>query len=128
MRENVLQSLDLGSGLVADHDRLVPPGPDLVPPADPAPELAGEVGAQVAHEVGELAGVVDVQLQVKVVGGKGERAEADRVHPLGAGQDADDDVVELRAGAKEEAAVDRPAGDLDQGTAFGDVAESSAHA
>jgi len=40
----------------------------------------------------------------------------------------DDDVVDGRVGAKEETAVDRPAGDLDEGTAFRDVAESSAHA
>ena len=55
------------------------------------------------------------------------KTDADRVHPLGPGQDAEDDLVERLAGAKEETAVDGPAGDLDQGTAFGDVAESSAH-
>jgi hypothetical protein len=42
--------------------------------------------------------------------------------------DTCDDVVEHRAGPKEETAVEGPAGDLDEGTAFGDVAESSAHA
>jgi len=56
------------------------------------------------------------------------KAAAERVHPLGPGQDAEDDLVERQAGAKEETAVEGPAGDLDQGTAFGDVAESSAHA
>jgi hypothetical protein len=46
---------------------------------------------------------------------------------LGPAEDAHDDVVEHRAGSKEETAVEGPAGDLDEGTAFGDVAESSAH-
>jgi hypothetical protein len=41
----------------------------------------------------------------------------------GASEDADDDVVELRTGPEEEAAVDGSAGDLDQGPAFGDVTE-----
>ena len=59
---------------------------------------------------------------------KAKAQTADRVHPLGPGQDAEDDLVERLAGAKEETAVEGPAGDLDQGTAFGDVAESSAHA
>ena len=54
-------------------------------------------------------------------------AATDLVEALGPSQDADDDLVERPAGPKEETAVDRSAGDLDQGTAFGDVAESSAH-
>jgi len=40
---------------------------------------------------------------------------------------ADDDLVEVPAGPKEEAALEGPAGDLDQGTAFGDEAKGSAH-
>jgi hypothetical protein len=44
------------------------------------------------------------------------------VETLGASEDADDDLVELRTGPEEEAAVKGPAGDLDKGAAFGDVA------
>src|SRR5215203_1950993 len=127
MRENVFQPGHLGGGLAADHDRLISPGPDLVGPINETPELAGEVGVQEAHEARELAGVVDVQDEMEVVGDKGKTTATNRVRPLGPGQDADDEVVERQAGAKEETALEGPAGDLDEGTAFGDVAESSAH-
>jgi len=60
-----------------------------------------------------------------VPGEKEISANADWVRLLGPGQDADDDVVDVRAGAKEETAVEGPAGDLDEGAAFGDVTESS---
>jgi len=83
---------------------------------------------QKGKELRELADVVDVEQEVEVIGEKGKAAAADFVEPLGASEDADDDVVELRTGPEEVAAVDGPAGDLDQGPAFGDVTESSSHA
>ena len=39
---------------------------------------------------------------------------------MGSAENADDDLVEYRAGAQEETAVDGAAGHLDQSTAFGD--------
>jgi hypothetical protein len=75
----------------------------------------------VAHEARKLESVIDVQEEVKMGEGEYMVADADRLHPLGPAEDAHDDVVEHRAGPKEEAAVDRPAGDLDEGTAFGDI-------
>ena len=128
VREQVLQSLDLCSVLAADHDRLVSPRPELLGPAIEPAGFAGEVRVYVAHELGELAGVVDVEEKVVVRGGKHVSADADLVETLGPSQDADDDLVELPAGPKEETAVEGAAGDLDQGTAFWDEAKSSAHA
>jgi hypothetical protein len=54
-------------------------------------------------------------------------AATDFVEALGPSQDADDDLVERPAGPEEVTAVEGPAGDLDQGAAFGDVTESSSH-
>jgi hypothetical protein len=61
-------------------------------------------------------------------GGEHVPADTDAVAALGPPEDADDNLVELPAGTKEETAVDRTAGDLDQGTLVWDVAKSSAHA
>jgi hypothetical protein len=75
-----------------------------------------------------LAGVVDVEKEVIVRGGEHVATATDFVEALGPSQDADDDLVERPAGPKKETAVESSAGDLDQATAFGNVAESSAHA
>jgi len=115
VRQGVAQPFDLGGVFVADHDGLVPSRPELLAPADEPPDLAGQVGVDVAHEARELEGVVDIQEEVKMGGGKHVVADADRVLPLGPAEDADDDVVERRAGSKEETAVEGPAGDLDEG-------------
>jgi hypothetical protein len=125
VREKVLQSRDLRCFLVADHDGLVSPRPDLVGPAVEPADLAGEVGIDIAHEIRKLAGVVDVEQEVIVGGEELVAAATDFVEALGPSEDADDDLVELPAGPKEETAVDCAAGDLDQGTAVGDEAESS---
>jgi len=57
-----------------------------------------------------------------VRGGEHVAADSHLVTALGPSQDADDDLVELPAGPKEETAVDGTAGDLDQGTAVWDEA------
>jgi hypothetical protein len=77
---------------------------------------------QKGKELRELEGVVDVQEEVHVIGGKYEGTGADWVLPLGPAEDAEDDVLELLARAKEETAVEGAAGDLDEGPAFGDKA------
>jgi hypothetical protein len=120
VREEVLQPLDLGPLLVADHDRPVSLGPELLGPAIEPAGFPGDVRAHIAHEPAELAGVVDVEEEVVVRGGKHVPADAHLVAALGPSQDADDDLVELPARPKEETAVDGAAGDLDQGTAVWD--------
>jgi hypothetical protein len=52
---------------------------------------------------------------------------ADRVALLGSSEHSKDELVELSAGPEQEAALEGSAGDLDQGTAVWDEAESSAH-
>jgi hypothetical protein len=80
------------------------------------------------HELGELAGVADVEQEVVVIGREHVAAATDFVEALGSSQDSDDHFVERSAGPEEVTAVEGPAGDLDQGTAVRDVTESSAHA
>ena len=126
--EDVLQALDLRGFLLADQDRLVAPPEDLLPPAGDPPDLAGDFRGEVAHESGELAGVGDLEDQVKVGREEGEAAEAHRVAALRPDEGSDDDRVELRAGAEEKAAVERPVGHLDQGAWGWDEAKVSAHA
>ena len=62
-----------------------------------------------------------------MVGDADEEADPDAVAALGPGEGSDEDLIHHRAGAKEEAAVERPAGHFDQGSSFWDEAESSAH-
>jgi hypothetical protein len=64
----------------------------------------------------------------RLKGQKSSRAgfwRAKTLQPLGSPQDSNDDLVELRAGTEEMAALDGAAGDLDEGLAFGDESESS---
>src|SRR3954453_22320339 len=46
---------------------------------------------------------------------------------LGPGEGPDDDLVHQGTGTEQETAVEGTAGDLDQGSSFGDEADSSAH-
>src|SRR4029077_5284846 len=119
---------DLHLLLIADDDRLVPSRPDLISPPMEAADLPRDVGAHVPHESGELEGVVDVEQEMEVVRREGVTTAADFVETLGSAEDAHDDLVERPAGPKEEAALEGPAGDLDQGAAVGDEAKLSAHA
>src|SRR4029077_7171120 len=128
VREEVSQPCDLGRLFAADHDPLISPRPDLLPPAVEAADLAGEVGVHVRHETRELAGVVHVEQEVVVRREEQVATDADLIEALGPSEDADDDLVELRAGPKEVTAVEGAGGDLDQGTVVRDEAESSAHA
>jgi hypothetical protein len=45
--------------LIADDDRLIAPGPDLVFPAGEPGHLTGDFGIEQAHEAAELIGVLD---------------------------------------------------------------------
>ena len=54
--------------------------------------------------------------------------DLDRVLALGASEDAEDDVVELRGRAQQQTPLDGPAGDLDEGTSLWDEAQMATHA
>jgi hypothetical protein len=125
--EHISQAVDLCSLLITDDDGLIAPGPNLLPPACEPADLAGQVGVEIAHKTAELSGVVYIEQQVEVGGEEGEGADPDRVALLGSSEHAKDELVELSAGPEQEAALEGSAGDLDQGTAVWDEAESSAH-
>jgi hypothetical protein len=55
-------------------------------------------------------------------------ADPHRVELLGSGEGSEDDEIEHRPGTKEEAAVERPEGHLDQGARGWDEANGSTHA
>ena len=116
MREDVDQAAHLPLFLVADENGLIAAREDLVPPAGRAGNLAGELRVEIAHEAGQALTVLDSKQEVKVVRGKEERADLDRVEALRSTEGPDDDLVEQRTGPQEESAVDRAAGDLVEGT------------
>src|SRR5262249_28350216 len=63
-----------------------------------------------------------------VVGEPYEEADPDLVVAfLGPGEGPDDDLVQHGTGTEQETAVEGTAGDLDQGSSFGDETDSSAH-
>jgi hypothetical protein len=55
MAEGVLEAVDLGLGFVAGDDALVSASPELFLPLVGAPGFASQVGADIAHEVGQVA-------------------------------------------------------------------------
>jgi hypothetical protein len=128
VRQAVAQSLDLSSLLGADYDRLVASAEDLLLPAGQASDLPGQLGEEVAHESGELSGILGPEQEVHVVGDADQEADPDLVTALGPGEGPDEDLVELGTGAEQGTAMERPAGDLGQGSFLWDEAESSAHA
>ena len=62
-----------------------------------------------------------------MVRGKEERADLERVEAPGAPESTNDDLVEQGARPQEEAAVDRAAGDLVEGAAFGRESDLARH-
>ena len=126
--KNIVQAGDLGFLFGTDDDRLIAPRPDPVAPVAEPVYLSCEVGVEITHEARELEGVPGVEQQVIVRREKYESADRNVIQPLGSPQDPNNDLVELRAGAEEMASLNGAAGDLDEGPAFGDESESSAHA
>ena len=92
VREEVLQSLDLGPLLSRDRDRLVPPREDLLLPAVEAARLPGQLGEEAVHETASCLGVVHLQQEVQVVGEAGETEDPDSVEPLGAAEGSEEDL------------------------------------
>ena len=60
-----------------------------------------------------------------MVRGDKERRDLDRVEPLGAAEDAEDDFVQSWIGPEKIPALDGAAGDFDEGAFFWDEAEWS---
>ena len=128
MAQNVPEASHLHLLLVADHDRLIPATPHLLPPAGPAADLLGQVRGEVAHEVTELLRIVHPCQEVEVVRHEDIAHEIDRVKPLSASEDATNDVVELRGGHEQQTPLDGSAGHLDEGPAVWDEAQMATHA
>jgi hypothetical protein len=66
--------------------------------------------------------------EVQVVRGEDVRHDVDGLHALGASEDAEDDVVELRGRAQQQTPLDGTAGHLDEGPAGWDEAQMATHA
>ena len=125
--QNIPKTRDLHLLLVTDQDRLVAPVPDLPRPAGEPAHLPRQVRVEVTYESREPLGVLGPDDHVVMVRQRAEGHEVDRIEPLGPAEDAGGDVVELRAGPEQQAPVQGPAGDLDQGASIGDVAKFSSH-
>jgi hypothetical protein len=65
-----------------------------------------------------MAGVNSEQ-EVEVIGDKGESTNTNGVELLRPAESAEDDLVGLVAGGEEKAALDGPAGDLDEAAPLG---------
>jgi hypothetical protein len=122
MSQQVPQSPDLGTFLLAHDDGPVAASPEFLAPAAQPPGLSRQVGVDEAHESGEPECIRHGQKEMEVVGQKDETADLDGIAPLGSRQDADDDLAELGARRHEKPAMDRPAGYLDESPFFGDEA------
>ena len=79
------------------------------------------------HTARELARAFGDGENVKMTGKHGKRDKGEVVAPLGAAEDAEQAVVEDGAGLEQEASLDGPAGDGDEGVRVGDEAKFSGH-
>jgi hypothetical protein len=80
------------------------------------------------HTARELPDVADLQDEVQMIRREEEGDDAHRVAVVGPGEGSQDDGIEGWPGPKEEAALERPTGHLDQGTVVWDEAKLSTHA
>jgi len=79
------------------------------------------------HAARDLLGILDHGQDVEVRRERGDGTEGEVVVSLASSEDAEDEVVERRSGAEEEASLDGAAGDEDESSRGGDVAKSSGH-
>ncbi len=100
----------------------VPSAPELLAPVGPSAGLLGEVAVEEVHEGGESLRVGNPEKQVVVVGEEDEADKSDRMFVLCPAENTEHDLVETAGGLEQEPSMNRPAGDLDQGTAFGNEA------
>ena len=118
MAQDVLETVDQGFLFVADDDALISAAPELFLPLLETSGLARRVRGEIAHEAGELLGVVDRNQKEEMVGKKDERMELDSVQALGPSEDADGDGAELLGGPQEQPSLEGSPGDLDDRSAF----------
>jgi hypothetical protein len=78
------------------------------------PDLARDVPVNVVHEGSQLLGRLGRQQQMSMVAQEDQVVDPHPVLPLGATDDADDQVIGARARAQEEPAVEGAHGDLDE--------------
>ena len=119
VRQNVGEALDLRSLFLGDDGHVVAALEDVALPAGQAVDLAGELGLDVAHEAGDLLGVLNHSEDVEVRRERGDGTEGKVVVSLASSEDAEDEVVERRARAEEEASLDGAAGDEDESSRGG---------
>jgi hypothetical protein len=97
--EDVAEASHQGRLLVADLDGPVSTTPELLAPAVEAAGLLGEVGFEVLHEAGELVRSIESREEVEMVGEEGSCVDVNVISPLGATENADQNIVELSSGA-----------------------------
>lgn len=124
--EDVEETADLRQFLVGDDDRLVAPRPERALPVVHAADLFGDVCPDEGHESGELPRALGGEQQVQVVREDHEGVQDHPVARLGAAEDAENELVELRGRPQEKPALHGAAGDLDE-RAVGQEAERSPH-
>jgi hypothetical protein len=97
VRQDVREALDLRSLFLGDDGHVVAALEDVSLPAGQAVDLAGELGLDVAHEAGDLLGVLDYGEDVEVRRQRGDGTEGEVVVSLTSSEDAEDEVVERLA-------------------------------
>src|SRR6185295_13837794 len=125
--EDVDEPLYLCRLFFTDGDRLITPCEHFVSPAGQSRDLARQLGKEVAHESGELLAVGGPGQEMQMVAQDDESRDLDAIAALGAGEGAQDDLVEQRVGPEQEAALDRAAGDVEESAPFGSMTESAGH-
>jgi hypothetical protein len=119
MRQDVSKSLDLGCLFLADGNGLIPTAPELLSPMDQPAGFAGQVGIEMAHKKRQIVGGLHLKEEMEVVARKGESTDTYGVELLRPAESAEDNLIELIAGGEEKAALDGPAGDLDEAAPLG---------
>ena len=106
-------------GFVGDLGLLVPVGQ--------ASDLSGEVAADVAHESGQLVGVLGGDDEVVVIRQEDEGVNRHVEELLGSPEDSVDDPAQLGRGPEQESTLESPLSDL-HGETWRDMAEAARHA
>ena len=125
--QEVSESIDLSFGLFGDRDMRVASSPDLLVPVGQPTDLSGEVAADVAHESGQLVGVLGRDNEVVVIRQEDEGVNRHVEELLGSAEDADDDSAQLGRWPEQESALEGPLGDL-HGETWRNMAEAAWHA
>ena len=120
MGQQVPQATYLSRLLFTDHDRLVPATPEFLSPAIQSTCFSRQIRVEVIHESRELMGILRTQEKVIVIREKDKRMKIDRVEPLGASQDPDNDGPQFLGRLQQKTPLNGPTGHFYQGTTFRD--------